>query len=74
MIDSNTNLTYLPDTWYYWSGGMIDDLRNGLTPVYHNFSATDFTRLYHQLAASEVYLKADSLNIFLLEHAKNDEY
>jgi predicted ATP-grasp superfamily ATP-dependent carboligase len=70
LIEQGGKQNYKPDTWYFWSGGWMADLRNGSKPVYHNFSAREFAGSYLQVVESEVYLKPDSINIYLQEHSK----
>jgi predicted ATP-grasp superfamily ATP-dependent carboligase len=67
----NINTIYKKDIIYYWSGGIFSDRKNKLNIVFHgDYNLSKYLQDYYSLFSSEIYLKEDTKEIFLLEHKK----
>ncbi|MBN7817588.1 ATP-grasp domain-containing protein [Algoriphagus pacificus] len=58
---------YLPETYYYWSGGIVSDQKNSKEITFHNFSEGEFIREFSKFACKDIYQKEDTINIYLNE-------
>lgn len=59
--------TYKPGVFYFWSGGLISNLKEEKNPKFYQYSKDQFYKDYHKLIASDIYLKNDTLKIYLNE-------
>jgi predicted ATP-grasp superfamily ATP-dependent carboligase len=59
---------YNEGIFYYWSGGLVDTLQLGNEPVFYQYDQNCFIQDYNRCLASEIYLKEDTLNIYLKEN------
>ncbi|TFV97195.1 hypothetical protein E4S40_00635 [Algoriphagus kandeliae] len=67
LKDSKVSKPYRSEVYYFWSGGLASNLRNGKNPKIYNYSKDQFYLDYHLLMASDIYLKNDTLKIYLNE-------
>lgn len=71
LIQKLPKLDYKTDIKYFWSGGIVEDLIQGNRISFHNFTANDFIYDYHLWVTADVYLKKDSINLYLKELGSN---
>jgi len=50
--------------YYYWAGGITEDAQ---PVVFHHYSEPDFLRNIHDIRKHDIYLREDTLNIYLQE-------
>jgi hypothetical protein len=65
-------LKYRPNIWYYWSGGLIDNIKKELPVIFYNFDAEKLKTKEIEIEQNDVYKKNDTLNIYKYENKKND--
>jgi hypothetical protein len=63
---------YKEKEWYFWSGGLFDNLSENRPIIYHYFQEKDFTKLYPYLMNNEIYLRNDTINLFFTENQINN--
>ncbi|MCS5488962.1 ATP-grasp domain-containing protein [Algoriphagus limi] len=68
LKDTRVERAYMPGVFYFWSGGLISNLNEEKTPKFYQYSKDQFYMDYHKLIASDIYLKNDTLKIYLNEH------
>jgi len=60
---------YKTNVPYFWSGGIFRDSKNKSNIVFHDdYTQNIFLQEYHLFFSSEIYLKEDTINIYLSEH------
>ncbi|MGC8777292.1 MAG: hypothetical protein ACP5Q4_01255 [Candidatus Caldatribacteriaceae bacterium] len=52
---------------YFWTGGILEDSRLGKSVTFHNYSKEQFFDEYDQWLQGDVYLRDDTIGIFLRE-------
>jgi predicted ATP-grasp superfamily ATP-dependent carboligase len=67
LIEELPVSAYKADTKYFWSGGLIQDLTQGDRIAFHNYTADDFIYDYHRWIGADIYLRQDSIKIYLRE-------
>lgn len=60
-------LEYKKDIFYFWSGGLKQDLYNNKSIVFHNYSKDMFLGNYHNLHSNDIYSKSDTFQLFIHE-------
>lgn len=55
------------DVFYFWNGGICEDLRNGKNIAFHDFSMEKFDEIKLKLLEKEIYLREDTEEIYHLE-------
>lgn len=68
LISSLPSLQYKKDQIYFWSGGIVQTKKNKKNLNYHNFNASMFIENYDDFLNNEIYLKSDTINIYLKEN------
>jgi len=70
MLDSAAwDETYKAGIEYFWLGGMTEDSRNKSAVVFHGgYTQEQFINECHRFMSSEVYLRDDTVNIFVREN------
>jgi predicted ATP-grasp superfamily ATP-dependent carboligase len=68
LIEKIEKKTYIPNTWYFWEGGMINNITNDLPHMYHNFNQIDFISNKIEFEKFEVYNRKDTSCIYELEN------
>ena len=58
---------YQPEIEYFWSGGLVEDTSSQKDIAFHNYSKERFLDEYAKWIRNEVYLREDTLGIFLEE-------
>ncbi|GGK60389.1 MULTISPECIES: ATP-grasp domain-containing protein [Flavobacteriaceae] len=64
---------YKKDVWYFWSGGIVDTLYNKQELTYYNFKKKYFITNYQEILKNEIFLKPDTLNIYLKQNKLNEQ-
>lgn len=59
---------YLKNTPYFWSGGMVATQKRDASLLFYNYTTDDFLAQYGEVMSNEVYLRPDTLQIYLKEH------
>jgi predicted ATP-grasp superfamily ATP-dependent carboligase len=72
LTDSLVKLKYRPNIWYYWSGGLNDNMKKELPVTFYNFDAEKLKNKEIEIELNDVYKKNDTLNIYKNENKKND--
>lgn len=62
-----SRLSEIKDVMYFWHGGIAEDQRLGKTLAYHDFTPDLLDENLEKLLACEVYLRADTKDIFYNE-------
>jgi predicted ATP-grasp superfamily ATP-dependent carboligase len=52
------------DSLYFWHGGLLSTLTEDSKPVFHNFSETNFIKLFPKFLKHDVYRRYDTIEIF----------
>jgi len=68
LITELTNQKYLPDTWYYWSGGLTENLNNELPVTFYNFDEDNLEINRNEIEQNEVYNRKDTVSIYKFEN------
>lgn len=68
LISTIPESHYEENQWYFWSGGLIQNQQIEKNISYHNFDNDLFFKNYNAFLNNEVYLKKDSINIYLKEN------
>lgn len=64
--DPVKEINYVPDTLYFWSGGICQNTTERLK--LHTFDGDLFLSHYKELMKSEIYLRHDTIQIYLKEN------
>lgn len=67
LIEEFTHQIYRPGVAYFWSGGLTEDMRYRREITFHNYSKEQFFDEYEEWIRNEVYLREDTIGIFLKE-------
>ncbi len=59
---------FIENSYYFWSGGITKTLGIGKDLSYHDFNRNAFLNNYDNIIKSEIYLKNDTINIYLKEN------
>jgi len=59
---------YINNTVYFWSGGLSETQKNNFEVIAHDYNKCDFISNYSKLLKCEIYLKKDTLQIYLHEN------
>lgn len=68
LITEVPERTYHDDTWYYWSGGILEDQNNLLEVDDHEFSKEDFFNHLSSFQANDIYAREDTLDLYKNEN------
>ena len=55
-------------SYYFWSGGLVQNSKQNLNLAYHSFSPKDFIENYPSFIGSEIYNRIDTTQIFINEN------
>jgi hypothetical protein len=55
------------DVFYYWNGGICEDIRNGKKAAFHDFSQEKLDAIKQSLLEKEIYLREDTIEIYHIE-------
>ena len=72
LITKLTKQKYLANTWYFWSGGFMENLKNKLPITFYNFDENEFEIKKSEIEQSEVYKRNDTLKMYEIENKVND--
>ena len=53
--------------YYYWSGGLVEDTMSKGQIQFHEYNMEEYFHDYHKIMACEIYLREDTVNIFMDE-------
>ncbi len=67
IILKGDSSTYRNDVYYFWSGGLVEDQRNGNTPKFYDYTTERFFEDYAMLCSNDLYLKEDTIKIYVDE-------
>lgn len=67
LIHDRPHTEYRSGITYFWTGGILEDARLGKSITFHNYSKEQFLDEYEQWLQGEVYLRDDTIGIFLQE-------
>lgn len=68
LISKISKNHYREDQWYFWSGGLIQNQQIKKDISYDDLDGTMFLKNYSAFLNNEVYLKKDTINIYLKEN------
>ena len=68
LISNIPKHQYREYQWYFWSGGLVQNQQIKKDISYHNFDDTMFLKNYSIFLNNEIYLKQDTINIYLKEN------
>lgn len=67
LVQEPMQSKYRVGVTYFWSGGIVEDRRMGQSITFHNYSKEQFLDEYDQWLRGDVYLREDTIGIFLRE-------
>lgn len=59
---------YQENVYYFWSGGMLETQKKNEQIRFYNYRHRDFVNNYYEIIKNEIFLKKDTINIFLKEN------
>lgn len=62
---------YKVGQYYFWSGGILEDQNKANQIVFFNFTKDNFFSDYNHLIRADIYLRKDTMDVFLLEKKNN---
>lgn len=68
LTNNQPERKYTAGKYYFWSGGLKKTLSDGFSPKFYDFNPQSFIEKYNQIQSSEIYLKEDTLKIYLKEN------
>ncbi|WP_186300090.1 ATP-grasp domain-containing protein [Algoriphagus algorifonticola] len=68
LKDKIINHGYRSDEFYFWSGGLVANQRQQKQPKFYNYSKSQFFEDFEKLTTHDIYLKEDTIKIYLNEH------
>lgn len=67
LIEELPVSVYKTDIKYFWYGGLVQNLTQGDRVVFHDYTADEFIYDYHGWIGTDIYLRQDSIKIYLRE-------
>lgn len=67
LVQEFSQSAYKTEVPYFWSGGIVEDRRAGKSLAFHNYNKEQFLDEYDQWLQGDVYLRDDTIGIFLQE-------
>jgi len=58
---------YIPNTTYFWSGGIVADQVKSCQTSFHNFTHQAFFVHYRDFVLNDIYARKDTINLYLSE-------
>ncbi|TDP00885.1 ATP-grasp domain-containing protein [Flavobacterium sp. 245] len=68
LISEIEEVQYEENQWYFWAGGLIENQQAKKNISYYNFNSEMFFENYNGFLNNEVYLKKDTINLYLKEN------
>jgi predicted ATP-grasp superfamily ATP-dependent carboligase len=62
-----TEREYRVGEYYFWSGGLISNFKKRKSPKFYKYDSTRFYSDYHLLMKHDIYLRKDTLTIYINE-------
>lgn len=72
LISDVVRHEYIPNKWYFWSGGLFDNIKKKLPITFYDFDEERLNEIKGAINNDEVYNREDTHNIYNFENKLND--